>query len=134
MSTLLRIAAVVAAIQYIAHGILFLSAKPSHGSDEIDLVERMKSLRWNFRGFERSYWNFYFGYGLIVILWGVVEVVLLWQLARLAGASSASVAPLVATLLAANIGHAILTLRYFFLIPAIFDIMIAILLAVALFR
>lgn len=134
MPTLLRIAAVVAAIQYGAHAILFLTAKPTHGAEEVDLLQRMRSLRWHVRGFQRSYWEFYFGYGLLVILWGIIEVVLLWQLAVLAGSSAASVAPLVATLLAANIAHALLTLRYFFLIPVVFDGVIAILLALALFK
>lgn len=131
---MLRIAAVLAAIQYGAHVFLFLTAKPSHGTEEIELVQRMQSLRWNFRGFRRSYWDFYFGYGLLVILWGVIEVILLWQLASIASASSVSIAPLVATLLAANIAHAILTLRYFFLIPVIFDVLIALVLGVSLFR
>jgi hypothetical protein len=134
MPTLLYIAAVIAAIQYLAHTILFLRAKPSHGQDEIELVERMQSLRWNFNGFERSYWNFYFGYGLLAILWGIIEIILLWQLAALASTSSVSIAPLVATLLIANIGHAVLTFRYFFLVPVIFDCLIAIVLAVALFK
>jgi hypothetical protein len=70
----------------------------------------------------------------MVIVWGVVEVVLLWQLSSLASSSSPSVAPLVVTLLAANVAHAILALRYFFLIPVVFDAVVAILLAVALFR
>ena len=73
MSTVLRIAAVIAAIQYFAHTILFLGAKPSHGRDELELVERMQSVRWTFNGFERRYWNFYFGYGLLVILWSFIE-------------------------------------------------------------
>jgi hypothetical protein len=134
MPTFLRIAAVLAAVQYGAHVILFLRAKPSHGTDEIDLVQRMKSLRWNFGGFRRSYWDFYFGYGLLVILWGVIEVILLWQLAAIASTSPAHVAPLIVTLLAANIAHAVLTIRYFFLIPVIFDSVIAIMLVVALFK
>ena len=91
----------------------------------------MKSRKWNFRGFLRSYWDFYFGYGMLVILWGVIEVVLLWQLAALSAASE-SVAPLIITLLVANIGHALLTLRYFFLIPVVFDVLIAIVLGLSL--
>jgi hypothetical protein len=134
MATSLRVAAILAAIQYGAHTILFLRAKPSHGRDEIELVERMQSLRWSFGGFQRSYWNFYFGYGLLTILWGVIEVVLLWQLAGIANTGLVSVAPLVATLLAANLGHAVLTLRYFFLLPPLFDILVAIALVVALVK
>ncbi len=37
--TILRIALGAAAIQYIAYTILFLSAKPKHGQDEINLLK-----------------------------------------------------------------------------------------------
>lgn len=130
VALLLRIAAVLALIQYAAHSLLFLGARPSHGQEEIDLVEAMKSRRWIFAGRMRSYWNFYFGYGLLAILWGVVEILLLWSMASLANRTS--VAALIAVLLAANIGHAILTLRYFFFLPALFDILVAAVLIVAL--
>jgi hypothetical protein len=135
MSTQLRIAAILALIQYLAHAVLFLRAKeqkPSQGREEIELIERMKSLRWNFQGFQRSYWNFYFGYGLLAILWGIIEIVLLWQLAAIAAVSSVSIGPIVATLVAANIAHGVLTLRYFFLVPVVFDVLIAIVLTFGL--
>src|SRR5581483_5785375 len=57
MSLLLRIAAVLASIQYLAHAVLLLRAKPQHGKDEADLLEQMQRQRWKFNGFERSYWD-----------------------------------------------------------------------------
>lgn len=134
MSLLLLIAAVLASIQYLAHAVLFLRAKPQHGRDEVDLLERMKRQRWNFNRFERSYWEFYFGYGLLAILWGFIEVAILWDLAFVASKASPSVVSLGVILLVANVGHAVVTLRYFFLMPVIFDLLIAILLALALFK
>ncbi len=134
MSLLLSIAAVLASIQYLAHTVLFLRAKPQHGKDEADLLARMKGQRWKFNGFERSYWDFYFGYGLLAILWGYVEIAILWQLVFMARNGSVSVVPLVAILLAANVAHAALTLRYFFLTPVIFDLLIAIILGLVIFK
>lgn len=58
---LLRIAFGVALVQYIAQTFLFLTQKPSHGQEEISLIESMKLHRWNFKGFKRSYWDFYWG-------------------------------------------------------------------------
>lgn len=130
---LLKIAAIVALIQYGSHAVLFLRAKPSHGQDEVDLVSAMRSRRWSFNGFERSYWDFYFGYGLLVILWGVVEIVLLWLLAALANLA-VPITAIVMLLLVANIAHGILALRYFFLVPAIFDLLVVIPLFLALLR
>jgi|SRR5579875_1122837 len=134
MSLLLSIAAVLASIQYLAHAVLFLRAKPQHGRDEADLLERMKRQRWKFSGFERGYWDFYFGYGLLAILWGFVEVAILWYLAFMVSKGSVSVVPLVGILLVANVAHAALTLRYFFLTPVIFDLLIATILILALFK
>jgi len=53
-------------------------------------------------------------------------------LAAIAGVASAMVRPIVALLLAANVAHAILVSRYFFLTPLIPDVVIAVLLAWAL--
>lgn len=128
---LLHIAFVIALVQYAAHAILFLTAKASHGQEEIALIETMKLHRWNFGGFKRSYWDFYFGYGLLAILWGIVEAVLLWQFSKLTKIAPLEIKPMIAILFLANIAHAVLTLKYFFLLPAIFDFAVAILLALA---
>lgn len=122
---ILRLAAVFAAVQYIAHAILFLSATPKHGAEEVAVIDAMKAHRFEFSGFSRSYWNFYFGYGLLGILWGVVEVVLLWQLAKLAEADPRQVRPTIGLLVAANAAHALLTGTYFFPAPVIFDVLVA---------
>src|SRR5258708_793056 len=119
-STLLYIATTLATIQYIAHSVLFLFGKPKHGEDEFAVIKNMRAHRWNFSGFKRSYWDFYFGYGLLAILWGVIEILLLWQFASFANIPSIPLTPIILILLIANIGHAILTLKYFFLIPAVF--------------
>lgn len=129
----LKIAAVIALVQYVAHAMLFLRAKPAHGKAEVELIDAMKSHQWVFNGFRRSYWDFYFGYGLLVILWGFVETALLWLLATVAS-SGAPVTGIIVLLLAANIAHGILALRYFFLIPTIFDSLVAIALLLALVR
>jgi hypothetical protein len=118
-------------IQYAAHSFLFLTATPAHGQEETALIETMKALHWDFSGFTRSYWNFYFGYGLLAILWGVIEMILIWQLSVLAKISAIQIRPMIVSLFLANLGHAILILRYFFLIPALFDLIVALVLGLA---
>ncbi len=110
---------------------MFLTAKPTNGPEETTLVEAMKSHYWEFGGFTHSYWDFYFGYGLLAILFGIVEVVLLWQLASLSKIPSIRIRPFIALLLFATLAHAILILNYFFLLPAIFDFITALLLGIA---
>lgn len=122
----LRLASILAALQYLAHAALFLSAKPTHGAAEAAVIDTMKNFRFDFSGFSRSYWDFYFGYGLLAILWGLVEIILLWQLSSLAANDSSRVMRSVALLLLANVAHAILAWRYFFPAPVAGDVVVAV--------
>jgi hypothetical protein len=128
---ILRLASILAALQYLAHAALFLSAKPTHGATEAAVVDVMKGPRFDFSGFSRSYWDFYFGYGLSAILWGLVEIVVLWQLSALAANDSSPVRPTVALFLLANLAHAVLAWRYFFPAPVVGDVVVAVCLAYA---
>jgi len=126
---LLRVAAVVALLQFFGHTALFLRAKPTHGDAEVAVVTAMKAHQFSFGGSMRSYWDMYFGYGMEAAFICLVEAILFWQLATIAGVAPATVRPIVALFLAANVAHAILVTRYFFLTPLIPDVVIAVLLA-----
>src|SRR5713101_1285372 len=71
----------------------------------------------------------FFGYGHEAAFICLVEAILFWQLATIAGTTPAMVRPIIALFLVANIAHAILVTRYFFLVPLVPDILIALLLA-----
>ncbi len=131
---LLRIASVVALLQFAAHTFLFLSSSPKHGPEEVAVVEAMKAHRFDFMGSLRSYWDFYMGYGLEAAFICLVEAVLFWQLATVASTSAPVVRPIIALFCFANIGHAVLAWRYFFTIPMVPDLAIAVCLAFAFVR
>jgi hypothetical protein len=121
---LLRVAAVLAAIQGIVHGGFFISAKP-RSEAEAAMVTAMKTGHF-FAGGTRGYWDMYFGYGVIAALICLVEAVLLWQAATIAIVQPALARPLVALLLVWNVAHAVIVWRYFaFPIPIAFDILVA---------
>ena len=122
MTMILRITAALAAIQGIAHGALFLGAKPRHGPAEEAVVAAMKTNRFDFAGATRSYWDFYTGYGIEAAGACLIEAVLLWQLARIAGTQPATVRPILLLLVFANLAHIALTARYFFYVPIVFDV------------
>ncbi len=63
-SLLLRFASGIALVQFAAHTILFVFSSPKHGPAESAVIEAMKAHRFDFMGSLRSYWDFYFGYGL----------------------------------------------------------------------
>ena len=128
-AVILWIAASLAAVQGIAHGALFLRAKPRHGPAEVAVIEAMKSNRFDFAGVTRSYWEFYFGYGLEAAAVCLIEAILLVQLASIAELQPAVVRPVIALCIGANLGHAVLTARYFFYVPIVFDVAIASVLA-----
>ena len=130
--TLLRVAAGVALLQGAAHATLILTARPKHGAEEVAVVDAMKSHRFDFAGARRSYWDFYFGYAMEAALVCVVEAVLLWQLGALAGSAAGTLKSIILLLIVANVGHALLALRYFFITPVVPDVAIAVCLALAL--
>jgi hypothetical protein len=132
MPTVLRLAALVALLQFLAHTALFVRSKPTHGDAEVAVVETMKAHRFNFGGSMRSYWDMYFGYGIEAAFVCLVEAILFWQLAAIATTAPMIARPIIMLFLVANVGHAVLVLRYFFLVPLVPDVLIAILLATAL--
>ena len=130
MVMFVRGAAVLAAVQGMAHAALFVSATPRHGDAEVALVSAMKANRFFAGGL--GYWDYYFGYGLIAAAACLVEAALLWQIAEIAVTQPAVVRPMIVVFVLANVGHALLLARYFkFPLPIAFDVLIASLLVVA---
>lgn len=117
----LRLASLVALVQGAGHGFLFISATPRHGAEEVAVIEAMQQHAFDFLGSMRSYWDFYFGYGLEAAAICLVEAVLFWQLASLARRDDRVVRPIVALFVLANIAHMVLISQYFFRTPLIFD-------------
>ena len=78
----------------------------------------MQAHRFDFRGSLRSYWDFFFGYGLIVAVVLATQGAVFWQLAAMAKRDSARLRPLL-LLFAVNWAvTAVLSARYFFIAPA----------------
>lgn len=122
---ILRLSSLLALLQYGVHGALFLGAKPTHGGAERAVIDAMRSSAFDFGGFSRTYWDFYFGYGLLALVFGLVEVVLLWQLATLARAIELRrIAPTVVLLVVANCAHALVAWNYFFVAPIVGDALV----------
>ena len=130
-ATLLKIAAVLALLQGIAHATLIVFASPKHGAEEVAVIDTMKSRRFNFLGAQRSYWDFYFGYALIAAIICVVEAALFWQVAGLGPSVIRTVA---SVFIAFNLIHAVLAWRYFFITPIIPDLLISGCLLAAILR
>ena len=127
VTTILRITAGVALFQYAAHAFLFTTAKPTHGPEEVSVVEAMKSGHFKFGIRANSYWDMYFGYGLGQVLAGLVEVAFLWLIASQAASGAPAIKPMISVLVGYNVLHAGLVWKYFsFPLPVVFDGLIAV--------
>jgi len=129
---LLRVAAVLALVQCLGHAALFLTYVPKHGPDEVAVVAAMHDHLFNFSGRLHSYWDMYFGYGVMAVLNCLIEAILFWQLASIARNSPRTVMPVTALFLLANLAYFTLITLYFFPLPGYFDLAIALCLAAVL--
>ncbi len=132
LSLFLRIASVLTFIHCVLHTVGGVFGSPTHGQEEVAIIDAMKSRRFEWLGSMRSYWDFFFGYGLIVTLALLVEAILLWQLAMYAKANPGWVRPIAALLLFNFVAMSIVSWKYFFIAPAVTEVLIAACIAIAL--
>ena len=127
MSTILfRIVAIVALVQFVGHGTMFVKARPTHGAAEVAVVDAMRSQAFTFASAPRTYWDMYFGYGLEAAFVCLVEAVLFWLLAAAPPGSAPLVRSVAWLFAAANVAHIAMLVRYFaFPLPMVFDGLIA---------
>lgn len=124
---LLRIVSVVALLQSLGHGTLFVRARPTHGPEEVAVVTAMRSHAFTFSLAPRTYWDMYFGYGLEAAVVCLVEAALFWLLAGAAAGNRGLVTSVAALFAVANVAHIVMLARYFaFPVPMAFDALIAI--------
>ena len=123
---LLRIVAVMALLQFVGHGMLFVRARPTHGPEEVSLVEAMQSRAFKFAVAPRTYWDMYFGYGLEAAFVCLFEAVLFWLLANGTCGDAGLVRSIAVLFAVGNVAHGVLLMRYFaFPVPIVFDAVIA---------
>lgn len=129
----LRIAAVLAFIHAILHTIGGVLSKPNNGAPEVAIIEAMKSRAFNVMGSMRTYWDFFFGYGLLVTITLLVQGVLFWQLGTMAKTNAAQIRPILLLFSFNFIATTVVAWKYFFIAPAVTELLIAALLAGAYF-
>ena len=99
---------------------------------ETDVLKAMRTVRFDVAGVNRSYLEFYQGFGFILSVCVVMQAVLLWQLADLAKTNREQTLPFVWTLFIASIASGILTWKFLFPVPAYFSLVLTAFLGLAL--
>jgi hypothetical protein len=106
---------------------------PVQGAGEVAVLEAMKSQRFEIAGVTRTYWDFYYGFGIAIIGYLLVQAVVLWQLGGLAKTEAVSVRPIIASLCVGFLVNAVIVWRFFFAIPLVMAAAIALSLGLAFF-
>jgi hypothetical protein len=118
----LRLTAVVALLQGLGHAALFVRAQPRHGAAEVAVIGAMRSQSFDFGGFApHSYWDLYFGYGLLAVVFALFIAAALWLTSGLAEQPQ-QVRRFTGCIVVAASIHAAIIARYFFKLPLEFDL------------
>jgi hypothetical protein len=127
----LRIAAVVTLL-YCAGHTAGMPWTPYTDPEALAIIEAMKNHSFEAEGLKGTYWDFYFGFGIIISLALLVQAAVLWQVASLAKTDAIRVRPIVVSFLVAFIINAALAWKYFFAVPVVMSGVIALCLAISL--
>ena len=119
-----RTASFLMATFAIGHTIGFLSSagKPA---ESIPVLEAMKSVRFQTMGFERTYWDFYSGFGLLLTVFMLMSAFLLWRLGGASQGERGLTKSIARGLFASQVAMAILCATNLFWAPIIFSTLIA---------
>jgi len=126
---LYRVSAVVLLLFAAGHQLGFRRVDPRWNADAA--VAAMRNVRFPVQGFQRTYWEFFSGFGFFVTTLLLFSAVFAWQVGGLSPDSRRMLAPVLWAFAIAYVVIAALTWRYFFVAPGILATIVALLLVVA---
>jgi hypothetical protein len=89
------------------------------GPEEEALLDHMRGYHFEIMGATRTYWEFFFGFGLFLTAALVVVSVLSWKVAAVSERDPSLARQLGWPLLGGQVAFAVLSWKYFFLAPAL---------------
>ena len=128
-SVLYRVASVLLVLFAAGHTVGFVQVDPRWGIDS--MVGSMRSIHFDVQGFNRTYWDFFAGFGFLVTVFLVFAAVLAWQLGGLRPEALALLRGPVWGLAICFAAVTILSCRYFFAAPIVFSVLITVCLVMA---
>ena len=128
---LLRIASVISLLFTVGHTMGGLRKWSPMGDNPV--LKAMSDVRLDTMGTNRSYLDFFMGFGWTISVSMLMQTVLLWQLASLARTDSARLRPMIAVIALATVASGVIAWRFIFPVPAMFSGVLAIALALAYF-
>ena len=125
----LRIASVISLLFTAGHTMGGLKRWSPMGDNEV--LRQMTSVRFDTMGANRSYLDFFMGFGWSLSIAMLMQTILLWQMASLASANPTAVRPMIAVIAVAALAGGIVAWRFIFPVPALFSAALVIPLAAA---
>ncbi len=122
-SILYRIASVLIVIFAAGHTVGFRKSDPQWRVDA--LLASMRSIHFQTQGFDRTYWDFYTGFGLFVSVFLIFAAVAAWQLGGLPVSELVRLRGMAWALAICFVAATFLSWRYFFLAPIVFSAVIS---------
>ena len=129
-SAWLRAAAVLTALYALLHA-AGRPWSPAHDVAATAVAAGMRAVHFSAEGLERSYWDFYQGFGIAISVLVGAQALLLWQLATLAR-DTGRYRAMALIHLGAMLGIAVIAARFIFALPALMALLIAACLGIAL--
>ena len=126
---LLRIASVISLLFTAGHTLGGRKSWSPMGETEV--LQAMRSTRYQAFGVSRTYLDFFLGFGYSLSVTLLLQAVVLWQLAGIARTDPRLVRPIAAAFAAASVASAILAWRFIFPVPALFAAVLAVVLGAA---
>ena len=131
-AVLLRISAVISLLFTIGHSLG--GTKRWSPMGENDVLKAMETVRFDTMGVNRSYLDFFLGFGWSLSVAMLLQSVLLWQLASLARSDAVQVRPMIAAFALATLAGGAIAWHFIFPVPALFSAALLIVLVAAYIR
>jgi hypothetical protein len=116
---LLRIASVISLLFAAGHSLGGLKKWSPMGENEV--LKAMTAVHFETMGANRSYLDFFMGFGWSLSVAMLLQTVLLWQMASLARTDVAHVRPMIAVFALATLASGVISWRFLFPVPALFS-------------
>src|SRR5262245_61925787 len=126
---MLRVASVISLVFTAGHTMGGLRKWSPMGDNAV--LTAMTDVRFDTMGANRSYLDFFLGFGWSISVFMLMQTILLWQLASLARTDAVRLRPMIAVLVTATFASGVIAWRYIFPVPALFSSALAVALAAA---
>jgi hypothetical protein len=126
-----RIAAYLMVLYTLGHSFGAVIGTPEFGSQSDAVVSSMKTVRVVVQGTERTWYDFFRGFGAFVSVFFIFSTWMVWYVGGLTPRDRRTFEPITWALVLAWAGGAVLAFAYFFTTPEIFSTVITLILIAA---